>query len=409
MATAVFMPKLSMTMETGTVIQWFKQEGDQVREGDVLLEVLTDKINIEVESYTTGTLLKIYYGPDEVVPVNQVIGYVGAAGEVVADAPPSLEAADTQQVGEKQEEHEEAEASTEETYSDGAKLRATPVARRIARENDVDLCQLKGSGPNGRIQKVDVEHPIAARKGQSQPAVSQASETVASTSKSSKLEGMRKVIAQRMTQSAFTAPHVTLTTEADMTRVKEVRATLLPSIEKATGHRLSYTEIIIKAVAAALARHPKVNASLQDETIVYHNSIHVGLAVAVPDGLLVPVVKHADRKGLAELTTDTKRLAGLAREGRLLPDDMRGGTFTISNLGMYAIDAFTPIINQPESAILGVGRIHEKPVGVDGQIVLRPMMSLSLSFDHRVMDGAPAAAFLQDIKEFLEAPYHLLA
>ncbi|MED1949774.1 dihydrolipoamide acetyltransferase family protein [Brevibacillus centrosporus] len=409
MATAVFMPKLSMTMETGTVIQWFKQEGDLVREGDVLLEVLTDKINIEVESYTTGTLLKIYYGPDEVVPVNQVIGYVGAAGEVVADAPPSLEAADTLQAVEKQEEQEETAINMEETHSDGAKLRATPVARRIARENDVNLRQLKGSGPNGRIQKVDVEHAIAARKGQSQPAVSQAPETVASSSKSSKLEGMRKVIAQRMTQSAFTAPHVTLTTEADMTRVQEVRATLLPSVEKATGHRLSYTEIIMKAVAAALARHPKVNASLQDETIVYHDSVHVGLAVAVPDGLLVPVVKHADRKGLAELTTDTKRLAGLAREGRLLPDDMRGGTFTISNLGMYAIDAFTPIINQPESAILGVGRIHEKPVGVDGQIVLRPMMSLSLSFDHRVMDGAPAAAFLQDIKEFLEAPYHLLA
>ncbi|WP_411504462.1 dihydrolipoamide acetyltransferase family protein [Brevibacillus centrosporus] len=409
MATAVFMPKLSMTMETGTVIQWFKQEGDPVREGDVLLEVLTDKINIEVESYTTGTLLKIYYGPDEVVPVNQVIGYVGAAGEVVADAPPSLEAADTQQVGEKQEEHEETARKMEETQSDGDKLRATPVARRIARENDVDLRQLKGSGPNGRIQKGDVEHAISARKGQSQPAVSQAFETVASSSTSSKLEGMRKVIAQRMTQSAFTAPHVTLTTEADMTRVQEVRATLLPSIEKTTGQRLSYTEMIMKAVAAALARHPKVNASLQDETIVYHDSVHVGLAVAVSDGLLVPVVKHADRKGLAELTTDTKRLAGLAREGRLLPDDMRGGTFTISNLGMYAIDAFTPIINQPESAILGVGRIHEKPVGVDGQIVLRPMMSLSLSFDHRVMDGAPAAAFLQDVKEYLEAPYHLLA
>jgi pyruvate dehydrogenase E2 component (dihydrolipoamide acetyltransferase) len=220
---------------------------------------------------------------------------------------------------------------------------------------------------------------------------------------------MRKVIAQRMAASAYTAPHVTLTTEADMSQAIEVRTTLLPAIEKMTGQRLSYTAIILKAVASALARHPKVNVSLKDDVIEYHESIHIGLAVAVTDGLVVPVIKEVDRKGLAELTVDSKRLAGLAREGRLLPDDMRGGTFTISNLGMYAIDAFTPIINQPESAILGVGRIHEKPVGVDGQIVLRPMMSLSLSFDHRVVDGAPAAAFLQEVKEMLESPYQMLA
>ncbi|GED71925.1 dihydrolipoamide acetyltransferase component of pyruvate dehydrogenase complex [Brevibacillus reuszeri] len=406
MATAVFMPKLSMTMETGTVIQWFKQEGDQVREGDVLLEVLTDKINIEVESYTTGTLLKIYYGADQVVPVNQVIGYVGEANENVPDTPPPLESSASQE----EEEAPDAQPSKEETQGSEAldqKIRATPVARRMARENGIDLGQVSGSGPNGRVQKADIEHALSTNSAK---AASTRTESVTSLpGRQVKVEGMRKVIAERMVASAYTAPHVTLSTEADMSKVIEVRSTLLPTIEKLTGHRLSYTEIIIKAVATALSRHPKVNASLKDDVIELHETINIGVAVAVTDGLLVPVIKQADQKGLAHLTTETKRLAGLARDGRLLPDDMRGGTFTISNLGMYAIDVFTPIINQPESAILGVGRIHEKPVGVNGQIVLRPMMSLSLSFDHRVMDGAPAAAFLQEIKELLESPYHLLA
>lgn len=406
MATAVFMPKLSMTMETGTVIQWFKQEGDPVREGDVLLEVLTDKINIEVESYSTGTLLKIYYGPDQVVPVNQVIGYVGEAGENVPDTPPALESSANEEKAEAPDDQPTKE-ETQGSESSDQKIRATPVARRMARENGIDLGQVNGSGPNGRVQKVDIEQALSASSAKS---VSTKAEAVTSLpGQQVKVEGMRKVIAERMVASAYTAPHVTLSTEADMSQVIEVRSTLLPTIEKLTGHRLSYTEIIIKAVATALARHPKVNASLKDDVIQLHETINIGVAVAVTDGLLVPVIKQADQKGLAHLTTETKRLAGLARDGRLLPDDMRGGTFTISNLGMYAIDVFTPIINQPESAILGVGRIHEKPVGVNGQIALRPMMSLSLSFDHRVMDGAPAAAFLQEIKELLESPYHLLA
>lgn len=405
MATGVFMPKLSMTMETGRIIQWFKQEGDDVREGDVLLEVMTDKINIEVESYVTGKLLKIYYGPDDVVPVNHVIGYVGEAGEAVPDVPPGVAESGTGSSQDHSEEQTE-QKDGEKPQEVESKIRATPVARRIAREHGIQLAQVKGSGPNGRVQKADVEKFLADRSAA--PDTSVRKEQHERPSRQVKLEGMRKVIAQRMAHSAYTAPHVTLTTEADMTRAIEVRQELLPSIEKRTGQRLSYTDIIVKAVAAALVRHPQVNVSLKDDSLEYHEAIHIGLAVAVPDGLLVPVIKHADRLGLAELSTRSKRLAGLAREGRLLPDDLSGGTFTISNLGMYAVDAFTPIINQPESAILGVGRIHEKPVGVGGQIVLRPMMSLSLSFDHRVIDGAPAAAFLQEIKDILESPYQLL-
>lgn len=422
MATGVFMPKLSMTMEQGTIIQWFKQEGDDVREGDLLLEVLTDKINIEVEAYASGKLLKIYYGADEIVPVNQIIGYIGEAHEAVPDKPPAVTASregetageDAGAAGNPGTDGEAAPDGAVAAGTSSGNVRATPMARRLAREYGISLERIQGSGPRGRIHKADVEEAWARQQSQiaavsgNGPDMSVTGAGTAATPRQRKLSGMRQVIAQRMAQSAFTAPHVTLTTEADMSRVIELRNELLPVIERATGLRLSYTEVLVKAEATALLRHPAVHVSLQEDVLTERDEVNVGLAVAVPDGLLVPVVKHADKRSLADLVRECKRLAGLAREGRLMPDDMRGGSFTISNLGMYAIDAFTPIINQPEVAILGVGRIHEKPVGVQGTIALRPMMSLSLSFDHRAMDGAPAAAFLQEIKEILESPYQLL-
>lgn len=454
MATAVFMPKLSMTMEQGTVLQWFKQEGDDVKEGDLLLEVMTDKINIEVEAYASGKLLKIYYGPDSVVPVNAVIGYIGEAGEEVPDTPPAVDgAADREADGAAAEETAQAQpaqaadpASAGEAVpasGEAGKVRATPAARKAAREHGVALEQVKGSGPNGRIHRADVEAYVQANRTQATPLARKvaAAEGIALADvqgtgvhgkvhkadvlaakhspaqpaaapvwagEKVKLEGMRKVIAQRMAQSAFTAPHVTLVTEVDMSEAIRLRTALLPEIEQTTGERLSYTEIIMKAVARALMLHPQVNTSLEGEYLVRHAHANIGLAVAVPNGLLVPVIRETERKGLAALTAACKQVARLAREGKLTPDDMSGGTFTISNLGMYAIDAFTPIINPPESAILGVGRIQEKPVGVAGRIELKPMMTLSLSFDHRVIDGAPAAAFLQDVKEALEQPYRML-
>lgn len=228
------------------------------------------------------------------------------------------------------------------------------------------------------------------------------------TSTRRKMSGMRKVIADRMVQSKQTAPHVTMASEVDMSRVKELRISLLPIVEKQTGFRLSYTEILMKATAVALARHPQINVSLEGDEIVQHNYVHLGLAVAIPDGLLVPVIKDVLAKGLAELTQNAKEIGQRARDNKLLPEQMRGSTFTISNVGMYAVDMFTPVINQPESAILGVGRMNDKPVVVSGSVEIRPMMTLSLSFDHRVIDGAPAAAFLTELKDILENPYELL-
>lgn len=456
MATEVLMPKLGATMESGTILRWYKQEGEPIHAGESLLEIMTDKVNMEIEAPTDGTVLKILYGQDELVAVQQPIAYIGQPGEEVSGASateasvtgagateaPAPQSKAASAASDRAATAVLAEAHSQEAAADG-KLRATPAARKLARKEGVPLAQVKGTGPFGRIQLSDVQQQLAERA--KAPRVTPLAQKIAeaqgisldtvtgtgvqgkigkedvlrakpaelpaaaaSAGERVKLDGMRKVIAQRMTHSATTAPHVTLTTEVDMSRSIELRQALLPVIEQRTGLRLSYTEILMKAVSHALVLHPRVNASIQDDYIVFHPTANIGLAVAVANGLVVPVIPQTERKGLAELTVACKQQAQRAREGKLLPADMTGGTFTISNLGMYAIDAFTPIINQPESAILGVGRINEKPVGIQGKIELRPMMTLSLSFDHRAIDGAPAAEFLQTIKETLENPYQLM-
>ncbi|MBB5179905.1 pyruvate dehydrogenase E2 component (dihydrolipoamide acetyltransferase) [Planomicrobium koreense] len=458
MVKEIFMPKLSSTMEVGTLLQWFKNEGDAVAVGEPLFEIMTDKINIEVESYEEGILLKKYFEEDDEVPINHVVGYIGEAGEQVPDSPPGESGAakeeedvsdsrqpqleDLVQQGITDTTSERTANEPAETEATAEKLRATPAARRAAREENVRLAEVPGSGPKGRIHQGDVmaftsSHtalkatPLAKKVAEAEgvdlkevsgtgsqgkiyradvEGVKQiASSPVEAGGKRVKLEGIRKVVAQRTLQSKTTAPHVTLTTEVDMTEAINLRKQLLGPIEQQTGFRVSYTEIILKAAAYSLKMHPHINVALEGNHIIYHEEINLGLAVAADNGLLVPVVKNADQKGLAALTAECKRLGKAARENKVKPEEMSGGTFTVSNLGMYAIDAFTPVINQPESAILGVGRINEKPVGVNGAIELRPMMVLSLSFDHRVIDGAPAAAFLTELKEALEQPFKLLA
>ncbi|WP_458110258.1 dihydrolipoamide acetyltransferase family protein [Bacillus zhangzhouensis] len=441
MPKEIFMPKLSSTMEIGTLLQWLKEEGDSVEIGEPLFEIMTDKINIEVEAYDDGIFLKKYYEADDQIPVNAVIGYIGEANEQVPSEPPAQADEDSSGSGESSVESASS-GSTEaeaETNSD-EKVRATPAARKTAKDHHVPIHEVSGTGPKGRIQKRDVEavvntdeqdqrvsplaEKVAAREGIDLAAVAGAGahgkimksdvkaaavqKADSAPVKTQKLAGMRKVIADRMSQSAFTAPHVTLTSEIDMTKAKEVRKQLLPAIEKETGYRLSFTEIIIHAVSNVLTRHPQINMTFEQNELHFHDNVHIGLAVAVKDGLMVPVISHANEKGLKQLTKEAKEIGRNARDQKLLPDQLKGSTFTISNLGMYAIDTFTPIINQPEVAILGVGRIQEKPVVIDGEIQVRPMMGVSLSFDHRVVDGAPAAAFLTDLKKVLEQPFELL-
>ncbi|WP_342474010.1 dihydrolipoamide acetyltransferase family protein [Bacillus sp. FSL W8-1141] len=439
MPKEIFMPKLSSTMEIGTLLQWFKEEGDSVEIGEPLFEIMTDKINIEVEAYDDGVFLKKYYEADDQIPVNAVIGYIGEANEQVPSEPPAQsDEASSEDSGTSSP--SEPSVSTEVEPAVGEKVRATPAARKTAKDHQVAIQEVSGTGPKGRIQKRDVEAAlqtneegqrvsplagkVAAREGidlanvagsgahgkimKSDVTAAGAQKAEVAPVRTQKLAGMRKVIADRMSQSAFTAPHVTLTSEIDMTKAKEVRKQLLPAIEKETGYRLSFTEIIIHAVSSVLTRHPQINMTFEQNELHFHEDVHIGLAVAVKDGLMVPVISHANQKGLKQLTKEAKEIGRNARDQKLLPDQLKGSTFTISNLGMYAIDTFTPIINQPEVAILGVGRIQEKPVVIDGEIQVRPMMGVSLSFDHRVVDGAPAAAFLTDLKKVLEQPFELL-
>lgn len=442
MASEVIMPKLGPAMEEGTILQWFKEEGDAVSKGDMLFEVMTDKVNIEVEAEASGILLKKLYGVDEIAPVNQPIAFIGEEGESVETSTDNEVEAVTEDEDPAEDISSDTTNETEQLNETG-KVRATPAARKLARDNEIDLQNIHGSGPRNRVQLDDVKEYLSSNQIKVTPLAKKIAEKesidpedIKGTGAHGKVmskdvykhldkgvqaesssvdfvekipvEGIRKVVSERMSESAFTAPHATISTEIDMTATKEMRENLLPIIEQETGYRLSYTEIILKAVAMTLKNHPIMNASLEDDHIVLHSNVNIGLAVAVPDGLLVPVVHDCTDKGLSDLTKECKTLGKLARENKLNLDQMSGGTFTISNLGMYAVDTFTPIINQPESAILGVGRIVEKPVGVDGEIKLRPMMSLSLSFDHRIIDGAPAATFLTELKETIENPLTML-
>ncbi|WDL97583.1 dihydrolipoamide acetyltransferase family protein [Alicyclobacillus sp. ALC3] len=436
MATEVIMPKLGATMEGATILQWYKGEGEPVQKGEPILEVQTDKINIDVEAEASGVLLKQVYEAEAEVPVNTVIAYIGQAGEAVGGDP----ARSTATVN-----SETATVSTaaalqtgsgaEQTVSVSAivgRPRATPSARRLAKLYGVDLLAVQGSGPHNRIQKVDVEQFVAVRQGDEParapaastptpagvPRFSATVEQAQGTTESAlpmpreatriPVTGVRKVVGQRMASSAFSAPHVTLTSEVNAKEVVSLRNRLLPVIEAQTGHRLSYTEVIILAVARALRRNPMLNASYQGEYIEVYENVHVGMAVAVPNGLVVPVVRNADQKGLLQIVQECKQLAQAARENRLKLDQLSGGTFTVSNLGMYRVEAFTPIINMGETAILGVGRLVEKPVVVAGSVEVGPMLTLSLSFDHRVVDGAPAAQFLTDLCYLLEQPEQLI-
>lgn len=442
MAKEIFMPKLSSTMEVGTLLQWFKEEGESVDIGEPLFEIMTDKINIEVEAYDRGILLKKYFQPDDQIPVNQVIGYIGEPGEKVPDEPPALSEESNEQSVEKTEQSETNEDAVEVKSNENGKVRATPAARRLAKEAKVDLRNIVGSGPKGRIHLKDVKQYLETEKAQPKAsplarkiaehenidlkalqgsgaggkvmkqdvinAIQASSQKAQQPEVRKKLSGLRKVVADRMVQSAFTAPHVTLASDIDMTKAIEMRTALLPVVEKQTGFRLTYTDIIIKAVGTALSRFPEVNVHLEHDEIIYKNEVNVGVAVAVKDGLMVPVIKQVEQKGLAAICAEAKDLSKRAREQKLRPDELKGSTFTISNLGMYPIDVFTPIINQPEIAILGVGRTQEKPVVVNGEIVIRPMMTVSLSFDHRVIDGAPAAEFLAEVKRILENPYEMI-
>jgi pyruvate dehydrogenase E2 component (dihydrolipoamide acetyltransferase) len=416
MATAVIMPKVDMVMETGTFVEWMRQEGDQVEKGSPLFVIMTDKASIEIEAPASGILAGVTAKPDDVIPVTEVIAYILAPGEelpAVAPAPPAPEP----------EEAAPAPTPVQTPRPDGTeaaapgpedgKFRATPVARRLASELGVDLAQVQGRGPRGRIHKADVlDFAEQGPQVQAVPAAGVPAVVIPLPSARQKkvvpLAGPRKIIAERMAYSAFTAPHITLTLSVDMSEAARLRAHLLASIEQRTGVRLSFTAILARAVASTLPRHPYLNASLNGDEIVLWEDIHLGIATSIEDYLIVPVIREAQTKDLEQLVADLGDLVERARAKRLTPSEMAGGTFTISNLGMFGIESFTAIINPPESAILAVGKIVDTPIAVEGQLELRPTMHLTLSADHRIVDGAAGARFLADLKTVLENPYLLI-
>lgn len=397
MATPVIMPKFGMAQEEATILRWYKEVGERVEKGEPLLEVQTDKVSMDVEAPADGVLLKVKFEPNQVVPVTVVIAYLGEPGEVVVE--------------EEALKPEEAEAVAGPSAGAGAvvtepalapegpmgKVRATPVARKLAQERGIDLTLVKGTGPKGLIRTEDVEAYVAAAKAV--PAVSAelaADEVVP-------LVGVRRTIAKRMQSSWQTAPHITFTVSIDVTAAEAQRAAWngrrLPQEAK-----LSVTGLIVKAVASLLPKHPYLNASAGAEEIVLHRQVNIGMAVAMEDGLIVPVLKGADRLSLEEIAAESRDLAERARAGKLTLEDVQGGTFTVSNLGMFGVEQFTAIINPPESAILAVGTVKPELIIVDGRVVVGQMMRVTLSMDHRVADGALAGRFLADLKAALERP-----
>ena len=441
MATEINIPKLGMAMREATVVKWLKGDGEAVTQGEPIVEIESEKINFQVEAAVSGVLHHVAHEHD-VGPVGAPLGVIAAPGETVTGngrptpatvaptappsqapaappAPPPLagparagaivaspaarrlareQGVDLQQVTGTGPGGRIVENDIWSFVAAHKQPRISPVAKKVAESAGVDVAAVAGSGPHGRIVREDVERAIRLRE----PAPS-AAPAMAQPSPSVPFTGMRSTIARRMLASLQTTAQVTLFTECDVTELVRLREHLRREFE------LTYTDLIIQAVARALEKHPRLNASLEGDQMVLHSDIHIGMAVALDEGLIVPVVRDANRKPLRAIARETKELAERARSGSLGLDEVSGATFSVSNLGRFGIDGFTPIINPPEVAILGVGRILEKPAAYHGAVALRQMMTLSLTHDHRLVDGAPAAAFLHTVAEILAMPYLLCA
>jgi len=434
MATKVHMEALSPTMEEGQVVRWLKSEGDDVTSGDVIAEIETDKATMELVARGDGELRKILLPEGGTAPVGEVIAIIAAGEEDIAalvgdagSSPPD-EPAKTQSDQElKAPVSPETEADSRTaspgpatakapgaaeaspTSGDG-RVKASPLARRLAEEAGLDLGAVSGSGPGGRIVKRDIEAAVASGAAAPAPA---ATATMAAAPVSVEdyedvpLSQMRKTIAKRLITSIGPVPHFFLTIDVDMTRTVAARKSINALLE-AEGRKVSINDIVIRATAAALRRHPECNAAWQDSFIRRYNRFHIGVAVAIDDGLITPIVRDAHMKGVAQIGAEVRELAGRAREKKLVPDEYMGATFSISNLGMFGIQEFTAVINPPEAGILAVGAMEERPVVVDGQVVVQPRMRITMSCDHRVIDGAMGARFLATLRGMLEEPAAIL-
>lgn len=427
MAEKIEMPKLSDTMEEGVIAKWNVKEGDKVQSGDIIAEVETDKATMEVEVFDSGTILKIIVDEGDSVPLGGLMAVIGEEGEDISDIleDAGKETEDKENVEEKTEKKgkekkdvEEKEAGDgEETFEpefseleengepekksesdDDGRIKASPLAKKMAEDKGIKLSRVEGSGPDGRIIKKDIENfkesdakPVAAKFEE------QESEDV-------RVSQMRKTIARRLSESKFTSPHFYETIDIDMKAAVQARARL----NEISDIKISFNDIVVKACAHALRRHPDVNSTWLGDKIRRHGDVNVAVAVAIDEGLLTPVLRHADKKNLRAISAETRELAELAREKKLQPEQMEGSTFTISNLGMFGIEEFTAIINPPNACILAVGTIRDVPVVENGEVVPGKRMKVTLSSDHRIVDGARAAEYLNTVRQMLENPLSML-
>ncbi|MGV3620861.1 MAG: pyruvate dehydrogenase complex dihydrolipoamide acetyltransferase [Archangium sp.] len=430
MAIEILLPALSPTMSEGRITKWLKKEGDKVSSGDAIAEVETDKSNLEIEATDSGVLLKIVVPGGSTAPIGGVIGYLGKAGEVVPDAP-AAKAPEKKAEAPKEEEKKPAPAAAEPPTakikvekstvpakpkpaakveapaSSGERLRASPLARKMAETEGLELSAIPGSGPNGRIVKRDVDEamsappPAASKKGGAQIIRSTPGQRLPPDALP--VTQMRKVIAQRLGEVKPGVPHFYLNIDVEMDQALKLREEA-----KTLELKVSVNDIVVKATAMAVRRFPRINQIFAGDSIQQLHTVDVGVAVAIEDGLITPLVKDADQKGVAEIGQEVRELAERAKKKALKPDEYTGGSITVSNLGMFGIDSFIAVLNPPQAAILAVGKVEPKVVVRDGQMVIRQMMSITLSGDHRVIDGAVGAQYLQILRDMLEHPLRLL-
>jgi pyruvate dehydrogenase E2 component (dihydrolipoamide acetyltransferase) len=407
MITLIEMPALSSTMRRGKVVKWHKREGDFVKKGETLFEVETDKVNVEVESLVSGFVRKILLEEGIQVPTATPIAIISDSMD--EDISSVIEASSLVSVSPGEEEPEEMELgiSKSATLKERKIVRASPLARRIAEQEGIDIQTIEGTGPGGRITKQDVERTIDKRSqtpvGETEAEAEYEIQPEIEGYKDMELTKTRRVTAQRLQKSKVTAPHFYVDVTADATAITRLKEDFEKRSEK-PADKTTFNDIIVKIVSQSLKEFPIVNSSFLEDRIRVHGAINIGVAVAVDDGLVVPVVRNADQKSISQISHEVMELARKARNKKLLPDEYRGGTFTITNLGMYGVEGFHAIINPPESGILAVSAIIQKPVVADGEITIRPCVKLSLSVDHRVIDGSVAAQFLARIKELVEDP-----
>lgn len=414
MAIKIEMPKLSDTMEEGVIAKWNVKEGDKVESGDIIAEVETDKATMEVEVFDAGTVLKILAEEGDSVPLGEPMAIIGEEGEdigdLLADSGNGQEKETKAAESKKSEREEDEEKDYDPLFSDlekdgadksssgNGRIKASPLARKMAEEKGIELSNVKGSGPEGRIIKRDIEEYEPARKpAASVPAVSKEDEEI-------RVSQMRKTIARRLSESKFTSPHFYETIDIDAKKLVEART----QVNEVSEQKISFNDIIVKACAHALRHHPEVNSSWRDDTILRHGDVNVAVAVAIDEGLVTPVIDYTDQKGLQQISSETRELAELARDRKLQPEQMEGSTFTVSNLGMFGIEEFTAIINPPNACILAVGAIRDVPVVKGGEVVPGKKMKVTLSSDHRIVDGATAAKFLNTLRNMLENPLSIL-